>query len=190
MTTILNLEGKRFGRNVVISRAPKPEASYQTIWYCQCDCGSAIRTVREYLLVNGESKSCGCRDKGAGRKIKTYVGRRFNQFVVIKDNLKKKTGRKITCQCDCGSKPFTVGTANLRGTISCGCARFGKKKPRLIKTELKGKHFGRWHVLKKAEPKGYKPMWHCKCDCGTKREVAYWALIEGKSLSCGCLRSH
>lgn len=32
-------------------------------------------------------------------------------------------------------------------------------------------------------------MAYCKCDCGKEQYVEYRALYEGRSSSCGCLRS-
>lgn len=57
---------------------------------------------------------------------------------------------------------------------------------------LKGKKFGRWTVIEKAErPKHIKDKdlyWLCKCECGTERIVNGRDLRNNKSTSCGCLR--
>lgn len=38
--------------------------------------------------------------------------------------------------------------------------------------EMEGRKFGRWTVLGKAgRNKQGKFIWHCQCDCGTKRVV-------------------
>lgn len=53
-----------------------------------------------------------------------------------------------------------------------------------------GMQFHRWLVL---GPEKYHPgcgwYWYCRCDCGTERAVGQRNLLEGKSRSCGCLRS-
>lgn len=59
---------------------------------------------------------------------------------------------------------------------------------------LIGKRFGRWTVIGEAEPhvtpKGFKrTFWHCKCDCGTERDVSGCSLRNGDSKSCGCYHS-
>lgn len=54
--------------------------------------------------------------------------------------------------------------------------------------DLTGKRFGRWTVVGKAEDKGNKTYWHCKCDCGNEKDVYTFSLIKGKSKSCGCLQ--
>lgn len=60
-----NLSGQRFGRWVVIERAPDriTQKGYHNImWKCICDCGTE-KEVRGKILTNGKSKSCGCLQK-------------------------------------------------------------------------------------------------------------------------------
>lgn len=55
MASFENLEGRRFGKFVVIAfHKPKP-----TYWLCRCDCGNE-RSVAAWTLKSGASKSCGC----------------------------------------------------------------------------------------------------------------------------------
>lgn len=51
--------------------------------------------------------------------------------------------------------------------------------------KLTGKKFGRWIV---GEYVG-KSKWHCKCECGVEKDVYTGFLINGRSKSCGCLRT-
>lgn len=59
----LNLEGQRFGKLEVVSKA---ENSYdacgtlRTQWVCKCDCGKVFTTKTRYLR-RGTVKNCGCR---------------------------------------------------------------------------------------------------------------------------------
>ena len=59
--------------------------------------------------------------------------------------------------------------------------------------DLTGMKFGRWLVLKPAEPKIYNGRthryWLCRCECGTERTVKELSLKSGKSQSCGCMHS-
>jgi hypothetical protein len=48
-----------------------------------------------------------------------------------------------------------------------------------------GDSFGRWVTIKNL---GFG-KWICKCSCGKEKEVYIYNLIDGKSLSCGCLRA-
>lgn len=54
------LIGKRFGRLVVIARAPAPTCEERKVrwWLCRCTCGSE-RTVPTAGLVRGKTRSCG-----------------------------------------------------------------------------------------------------------------------------------
>lgn len=31
-------------------------------------------------------------------------------------------------------------------------------------------------------------MWHCRCDCGTEKDISRTNLVQGKTKSCGCYR--
>lgn len=54
----LPLEGKRFGRLIVISFAGLTKRQAST-WKCQCDCGEITICTGQHL-VRGGTKSCGC----------------------------------------------------------------------------------------------------------------------------------
>lgn len=60
--------------------------------------------------------------------------------------------------------------------------------------DLTGQKFGRLTVIGRATdkigPKGYhETYWNCKCDCGNVCTRSSRGLRNGKSLSCGCIRS-
>jgi len=62
-----------------------------------------------------------------------------------------------------------------------------------IKKDLTGERFGRWVVLSRAEDRGIRSCWLCKCDCGTIKVVQGNNLKKEKqsygcSRSCGCAR--
>jgi hypothetical protein len=55
-----NLIGQRFGRLVVLDRAPtRNDGRYRTRWYCICDCGKT-HIAQAINLKAGDVKSCGC----------------------------------------------------------------------------------------------------------------------------------
>lgn len=56
--------------------------------------------------------------------------------------------------------------------------------------DLTGRRFGRFLVIRKCERYGYdwSPIWECRCDCGTVKEVIGRDLTTGNTASCGCLR--
>lgn len=55
--------------------------------------------------------------------------------------------------------------------------------------DMKGQRFGRWMVIDRADNLNGRTMWHCRCDCGTEKDVDAVNLRKGLTLSCGCLLS-
>ena len=53
-----DLTGRRFGRLLVVSRAPNGNGG-KTMWLCRCDCGNT-KEVYSQSLIRGLTKSCGC----------------------------------------------------------------------------------------------------------------------------------
>lgn len=56
------------------------------------------------------------------------------------------------------------------------------------KTDLSGKHFGRWSVLYRSDIRSAdnRRKYVCECLCGVIKEVDGRSLANGTSLSCGC----
>lgn len=52
--------------------------------------------------------------------------------------------------------------------------------------DLTGKRFGRLEVIGMDDKDTRKTYWVCKCDCGNIKSIRSDALIEGKTISCGC----
>lgn len=63
---------------------------------------------------------------------KNYDGKRFQNFVVIRRDHKKKGRWMFLCKCDCG-KEFFVEQGNLNRNISCGCMSYDKIREKLYK---------------------------------------------------------
>ena len=60
--SLVDRVGERFGRLVVVERAPDyiaPNGSKHVCWKCMCDCGNET-VVDVCQLVKGSTKSCGC----------------------------------------------------------------------------------------------------------------------------------
>ena len=57
-----DLCGKKFGRWTVLHRGNPLGKGHKTTWVCRCDCGT-VKTVLQYTLLSGASKSCGCYHK-------------------------------------------------------------------------------------------------------------------------------
>jgi hypothetical protein len=58
---------------------------------------------------------------------------------------------------------------------------------------LVGLRFGRWTVMAEAKPRkscsSTIRVWSCRCECGSRKAVVTCSLVDGSSLSCGCLRA-
>lgn len=50
---------------------------------------------------------------------------------------------------------------------------------------LTNQNFGFWTALYPIK-KNNRIYWHCKCQCGTEKDVLQYSLTSGKSKSCGC----
>lgn len=62
VATFVDLSGQRFGKWLVLSRAPDrfyPKNGRAQMWYCRCDCGNE-NIVAGNMLKPGVSESCGC----------------------------------------------------------------------------------------------------------------------------------
>lgn len=117
----------------------------------------------------------------------------FGKLKVLHKTKSSKHGYYWLCQCNCGNKVEVLGSNLKNGnTKSCGCI----KKNTTIKNQFQPKDitnqkFGEWIALyrtyKKTSTGSY--YWHCKCSCGTERDVEIGSLLSGKSKSCGCIKS-
>lgn len=86
-----DLTGARFGRLVVMERAPNPApSSSQTCWRCLCDCGNSS-VCASGNLVGGRTTSCGCRLREVvGKATITHGGRKTPEY---------RTWRAIKTRC-------------------------------------------------------------------------------------------
>lgn len=130
MPKLIDLTGKRFGRWMVLSKAPSKNR--MVYWNCQCDCGT-IRAVKGASLRNGESQSCGCLHKEIAKQTCTNIGRQnkkdltgqtFGHLTVLNDSKQRYGNGAVIweCSCDCGNKIKVPSKFLLNGSIfSCGC---------------------------------------------------------------------
>lgn len=127
MAKIIDLTGQRFGKLVVIKRAPNKNK--RTMWLCKCDCGNEVE-VRSDQLRGGITKSCGClhieQVKNIGKNnFKDLTNQRFGKLIAkqpIFNEYKKRYD--WLCQCDCGNEIIVLGSSlSNRNTQSCGCIK-------------------------------------------------------------------
>jgi len=70
----LELQGKRFGKLLVLERAGSNKQSLAT-WKCRCDCGKE-KVIKSGSLRSGDSKSCGCLHTEVRRKKMAETNKR------------------------------------------------------------------------------------------------------------------
>lgn len=188
-----DLLGKRFGRLVVLSEAPRSEWRKHREYYCKCDCGTKLN-VKRAQLTTGHTQSCGClkKDYYANTPKKNHIGEKYGRLTIIdelpKQELKNNKYRVMVCQCDCGNI-VNVRLGNLRSgnSLSCGCLELELIHQR--RKNLIGERFGRLVVEKELEPKRKNVRsFKCKCDCGNETIVQMSDLLHKMTRSCGCLR--
>lgn len=130
MSKINDLTNQRFGKLLVIERAPKPQNSKSTsvFWKCKCDCGNE-KIISGNVLTQGKAKSCGCYNKEFhSNNYINIIGQTFGSLTVIQkvpkpDNL-KSNGAYWLCKCSCGKEKIILGKSLLNGsTKTCGACR-------------------------------------------------------------------
>lgn len=57
------------------------------------------------------------------------------------------------------------------------------------KIDLTGKEIGLLEVLREVPWAGHGTRWHCRCACGTEKEIGGQGLRDGRVISCGCERN-
>lgn len=133
MGKIHNLQGKRFGKWLVIEEIPS-DMYENTKWKVKCDCGKET-TITGRALVYHKSTHCGCErtkkltkhppQQGipGGKNFKDETGKVYGKLTVIRptrQNAKKEWYWE--CKCSCGETTEVRGSHLRSGTIvSCGC---------------------------------------------------------------------
>ena len=129
-----DMTGKRFGKLMVIERAPdriNKGGTKHVMWKCKCDCGNET-IVRGTSLRNGHTRSCGCvhSEAAMGIGLDDITGQKFGRWTVLYENgrLKEPRGRLVPlwhCRCDCGEeRDLRAGTLKSGLSLSCGCFKY------------------------------------------------------------------
>ena len=109
----IDISGQRFGRLVVLERAPRGERkNRRAIWVCQCDCGSRCEVGADGLR-SGHTNSCGCLSKDTAKMTHTKHGH-TSDFSVSREysawaNMRARcSGRQRKCWKNYGGRGITV----------------------------------------------------------------------------------
>lgn len=121
--------GQTFGQWTVLAPAGTHPKYHQTMWLCQCECGTQ-RAVIQQSLRNGRSTGCGCRKRekvSAHTAGLVHPGDRFGKWTVLSEaafhvNPNGATQRQWLCRCDCGTERVVIQWSLRNGdSVSCGC---------------------------------------------------------------------
>jgi len=124
-----SLRGRRFGRLTIPQDATPEFRHHHPYWPCVCDCG-AKRSVRDEVLLDGRTKSCGClradpsMRKAAKILLHDLCGRRFGRLVVPLNAVPEIWEHHLywPCVCDCDAETVVRGDFLRNGrTTNCGC---------------------------------------------------------------------
>ena len=159
MNTLINLQGMRFGKLLVLEKA-EIQREDVTRWVCQCDCGK-ICVKRSWSLRSGLATDCGC----SSSQFIDLTGKRFGKLLVIAKEPVAADGKTYwMCQCDCGNTCIVYSYSLRKGLQkSCGCGR---------RKDLKGQRFGNLTAIECSDKyietagRSKKYLWKCLCDCG------------------------
>lgn len=143
----------------------------QSYWRCQCKCGT-IKAVAGRTVTSGKSTNCGCKRDRPSNFI-DLTGKTFGLWEV-----QSYAGDRMwNCICECGEQR-AVNTQSLTEGKSTNCGAAIHKSTFI---DLTKQQIGDWTVLYYAG----KKKWHCRCSCGTERDITSAALRSLLSLSCG-----
>lgn len=179
-----DLTGRTFGRLTAVKSVEGQRS--KAVWECLCACGK-IKRVSYHSLTQGRTKSCGC-SRGLSN-AKDLTGLSFGKLIAIeRTNEKKRSGFVWRCRCECGKEAMVSSNSLLSGNArSCGCLLEAAK--RKAYHDIAEKRFGRLVAIAPVEKRsGGSVVWKCRCDCGQENEYPVKTLLEGRALSCGCLK--
>lgn len=182
-----DLIGRRFGKLIVIADSGQ-RRDRSILWHCKCDCGGETLAIGS-ALTGGAVTNCGCipKKRTIFGTAEDLTGRHFGELTVLHRVENDKNNRVCwLCQCSCGNQRVVPALKLKSGaTQSCGC----KRKKSFTGKDLTGQRFGRLIAIRPVSKKhkGNSVIWHCHCDCGNEIETRAYSLVNGDTLSCGCL---
>lgn len=120
-----DLTGKTFGEWLVIERAGSRE-SREPLWLCKCSCGT-VKEVGTKSLVNGTSKSCGCKKvKLYENKCKEKYGvRNYKQLGLTEHQIEAYESKEKLLK-------FIESNFKVTPTISELCNKLGRQKSSVL----------------------------------------------------------
>ena len=128
-----------------------------------------------------------------GKKIEVPVGSQFGYWTVTGEPVKVRNRPFFLFFFVCGKEKLISAVTLRNGSSkSCGCMRSEILKEKFQTVDFNtypmrpGLQFGNWTVIGRAVLKNKRHYSHCRCVCGTERDVLNINLRSGRSASCGC----
>lgn len=92
MSKLIDLEGKRYGKLMVVKRMANRDKAV-TVWECKCDCGNTT-IVTSANLRSGRTKSCGCLRGIVSKQKATTHGMSKSKLYYIWSDIKQRCYQK------------------------------------------------------------------------------------------------
>ena len=190
--SLKNLVGQRFGKLVVLNRAPNKidkSGKSRTMWNCECDCGNSAIVSADYLK-RSECPSCGC--EAMKNRIKKNrvdnIGKKFGRLTIL-DIIWDGNRSKAVCKCDCGNDYIGIKSDIVTGhTKSCGCLQ--SENTSIANTKDWTGHIADCGVeFIRQDHMNKKGQWIWECKCGICDNIFYELparINSGHTTSCGC----
>lgn len=127
-----------------------------------------------------------------GDKMEIKIGSKLFRWTIL-ERISKNGRVYYRCQCDCGTiKDVRADHLKAGKSKSCGCLQ-KEIVAQVNSIDLTGQQFGEWAVLgpgERPESNNQKgSFWLCRCKCGTTKSISSHNLRNGRSQSCGCIKS-
>jgi hypothetical protein len=105
---VIDLTGQRFGRLVVIERAPA-KSTKDARWLVRCDCGIEPYGVYGHVLRSGRQQSCGCLGRERSAIVNTTHGMSgTSEFIIWQGMIQRCTNPKHVAWHRYGGRGITV----------------------------------------------------------------------------------
>lgn len=145
------------------------------LWFCRCSClNRTRRPVLQESLLSGKSKNCGC-----VRRVKLSEPRSVLTFRGI--SISYPDAAEL-----CGLTERQVANRLSRGDTLDRLVMRNPRESRRLRITFKDlpSKVGSWELLGEHRNEKGTLLVHCRCECGTHRNVQFNSLKIGTSTKC------